>query len=549
MERPTHIIRTVLRLTLASPLGLFSALVDSAAWPAVRAVLHIAFLLSAFFILRQIVSLVLAGNGGKGPSARRPGRLARPPLPLIGLGLVFAAVLGYQASWQLAGVFRPEFVAFMQSHDRREFNPAHLIRRGRILDRTGAVLAYSQEHQGRVFRLYPFGPAFAHAVGYSDPRFGVTGAEAAANARLNGGDADNLAAWTELGRQLLTQDKRLRGQDLVLNLDARLQLTALRGLGRRRGAVVALRPRDGAILTLASAPTFDPNQIGPDLFQGGPGGTPLLNRATQGLYPPGSTFKVVVAAMAIEAGFSGTLHCPAEGYTTSRRYPMIRDHEFYTDRGWRGHGDLDLPRAFAESSNVFFAQLGVRLGHDALAAAAERFGFDRQIRLYPGSDRAGTMSTGRIPRLAKSDLYGLAQASIGQGRVLATPAHMALIAAAVANGGLAMRPRLLADEPPERLGGYMAPATSTRLARMMRKVVASGTGKGIEVPDLAIAGKTGTAENPQGEAHSWFIGFAPADDPDLAVAVLVEHGGYGSSAAAPIARDLLLEARDLGIVR
>jgi len=534
-------------VTLPSPLELFGALVDSGAWPALRVVLYTAFFLCASFILWQVFHLSQATRGARGQTARSWGL---PPLPIIGLALLFTAVLGYQASWQLAGVFRPEFVAFMQSHDRREFNPAHLIQRGRILDRTGEVLAYSQEQQGRVLRLYPYGPAFAHAVGYSHPRFGATGAEAAANARLNGGDSDNLAAWSELGRHLLTRDKRLRGQDLVLNLDTRLQLAALQGLGSRRGAVVALRPRDGAILVMASAPAFDPNQMGPDLFLGDNPATPLLNRATNGLYPPGSTFKVVLAAMAIEAGFTGTLNCPADGYTTSRRYPRIRDHEFYTGgRRWAGHGNLDLTTAFSESSNVFFAQLGVRLGHDALFAAGERLGFDRQVRLYPGTNKAGAMNTGRIPRLAKSDLYGLAQASIGQGRVLATPAHMALIAAAAANGGLAMRPRLLADEPPAPLAGYMSPATATRLTKMMRKVITSGTGKGIEVPDLAIAGKTGTAENPRGPAHSWFIGFAPAPDPDLAVAVLVEHGGYGSSAAAPIARDLLVQARELGIIK
>lgn len=533
-------------MTFPSPFELFGALVDSRAWPALRLVLYACFLLCAGAILWQILARHRAGLG-RG-QAGHPWWL--PSLPLLGLVLLFAAVLGYQASWQLTGVFRPEFVAFMQSHDRRDFNPAHLIQRGRILDRAGEILAFSDEQLGQVFRLYPYGPAFAHAVGYSNPRFGATGAEAAANTRLNGGSVDNLAAWSELGRHLLTQNKRLRGQDLVLNLDTRLQLTALQGLGSRRGAVVALRPRDGAILVLASAPAFDPNEMGPDLFQGGNPATPLLNRATQGLYPPGSTFKVVLAAMAIEAGFSGTLHCPADGFTTSRRYPKIRDHEFYTaGRRWAGHGDLDLTTALAESSNVFFAQLGVRLGHDALFAAAERLGFDRKVRLYPGTDRAGTMSTGRIPRLAKSDQYGLAQASIGQGRVLATPAHMALITAAVANGGLAMRPRLLADEPPTPLAPYMAPATSTRLTKMMRKVVTSGTGKGIDVPGLAIAGKTGTAENPRGDAHSWFIGFAPAEDPGLAVAVLVEHGGYGSAAAAPIARDVLVQAKELGLIR
>jgi penicillin-binding protein A len=304
-----------------------------------------------------------------------------------------------------------------------------------------------------------------------------------------------------------------------------------------------LRPRDGAVLALVSAPAFDPNRVGPDLFQSPPADNPLLNRATQGLYPPGSIFKVVLAALALESGFTGTLDCPPGGYTTSRHYPPIRDHDYYSarevGRTWRGHGRLDLGTAFSESSNVFFAQLGVRLGHDALESIGERLLFGGQIRIYPETGRSGSMGTGRIARIKGSDLYGLAQASIGQGRVLATPAHMALITAAVANGGTAMRPRLINDEPPEPIGQLLSADTARALTRMMRRVITDGTGRGIDTPGLAIAGKTGTAENPRGPAHSWFIGFAPAEDPELAVAVLVEHGGYGSRAAAPIARDLL----------
>lgn len=298
------------------------------------------------------------------------------------------------------------------------------------------------------------------------------------------------------------------------------------------------------MLALVSSPAFDPNQVGATLFQTPPADTPLLNRATQGFYPPGSVFKVVLAALALESGFTGTIDCPPGGFTTSRHYPPIRDHGFYSareaGRGWSGSGRLDLEEAFTESSNVFFAQLGVRLGHDALFSIGERFLFDRQIRLYAGANRSGSLSTGRIPRLKHTDLYGLAQASIGQGRILATPAHMALITAAVANGGVAMRPRLIADEPPEPLGELMSTGTAWSLTRMMRRVVTDGTGRAIDTPGLPIAGKTGTAENPRGPAHSWFIGFAPADAPELAVAVLVEHGGYGSRSAAPIARDLLV---------
>ncbi|MGE5152705.1 MAG: peptidoglycan D,D-transpeptidase FtsI family protein [Bdellovibrio bacteriovorus] len=535
-------------MTDTNPLQLFGALVDSPAWPALRTLLHLGFFVTALLVLRGVLQLAF-GRGPVPGRARRPGPLA-PSLPLIILALLFSAVLVHQASWQLTGLFRPQFVAFMQSHDRRELNPAHRIQRGRIIDRHGEVLAYSTEHQGQVYRVYPFGSAFAHAVGYSHPRYGTTGVEAAANARLNGGAPEQLASWGELGRQLITRDKRPRGQDLALTLDARLQGIALQGLGTRHGAVVMLRPQDGAVLVLASSPAFDPNQVGPALFRSPPADNPLLNRATQGLYPPGSVFKTVLAALAIESGFTGTIDCPPAGYTTSRHYPPIRDHGFYSareaGRAWGGHGRLDLTSAFAESSNVFFAQLGVRYGHDALASLGERLLFDRQIRLYPGTTSAGSMSTGRLPRLKHSDLYGLAQASIGQGRVLATPAHMALITGAIANGGMAMRPRLIADEPPEVLGQLLSADTSRALTRLMRRVITHGTGRGIETPGLAIAGKTGTAENPQGPAHSWFIGFAPAEDPELALAVLVEHGGYGSRAAAPIARDLLAAGIDPG---
>ncbi|WP_295586525.1 penicillin-binding protein 2 [uncultured Lamprocystis sp.] len=531
-------------MTVSTPLQLFGALVDSAAWPALRIILHLAFFAAAVIILWRIWTRLAGAKARPGQTLQLFGTL---PMALV--AAAFLGVLIYQASWHLTGLFRPEFVGFMQSHDRREFNPAHRIQRGRILDRRGQVLAESQERDGRVYRVYPYGPAFAHTVGYSDPRFGAIGAEAAANAQLNGATPEVLASWGELGRQLLTKDKRPRGQDLQLTLDAELQLLALQRLGNRNGAVVLMRPADGALLVLANNPAFDPNRLSPALFSGPAAGTPLLNRATQGLYPPGSVFKVVLAAAAIESGFSGTLNCPASGYTTSSRYPPIRDHDYYTEakagRTWAGHGNLNLTTALVESSNVFFAQLGVRLGHDSFAGAGERFQFDRQVRLYPGTDRYGNLSTGRLPRFARNDLYGLAQAAIGQGRVLATPGHLATIAAAVANRGLAMRPRLLAQEPPAPLGQYMAEQTATRLAQMLRKVVTTGTGRGIDGPQLAIAGKTGTAQNPRGAAHSWFIGFAPAAAPTLAVAVLVEHGGYGSTAAAPIARDLLLKAMEL----
>jgi peptidoglycan glycosyltransferase len=533
-------------------MDLLNTLFQSAPWGTLRIGLHAVFLLALAFVLKQMLAL-------RGVVGLR--HLAKPR---AGFGIAgifalsaFAGVLLYQATWQLSGTARPDFIAFMQLHDRRQFNPAHWIDRGRILDVAGTVLAESRVVQtdagATAQRHYPFGPDFAHVVGYADPRFGTSGIEAAANVALNGGKPESLKDWGALGRQLLTQGKRPKGNDVTLTLDAALQRLAVERLGERAGAVVMLRPQDGALRVLASTPSFDPNQVDATLFLRADPQARLLNRATAGLYPPGSTFKVVLAADALDRGFRGRLDCPAEGWTTSSRYRKIRDHEYYearrAGRAWRGHGRIGLTKALVDSSNVFFAQLGVHLGHDAFHAATARFLFNSRISIGAGDSRRQFLHTGRIPRIAHSDRYGLAQASIGQGKVQATPAQMALIAAAIANDGVAVRPRLVAGDAPEAVGRFMQSGTAAALRSMLRQAVSQGTGRGIETAGLSIAGKTGTAENPFGAAHSWFIGFAPAERPQLAFAVLVEHGGYGSTVAAPIARDLLLLAQERGHLR
>jgi peptidoglycan glycosyltransferase len=209
---------------------------------------------------------------------------------------------------------------------------------------------------------------------------------------------------------------------------------------------------------------------------------------------------------------------------------------------------LDLNRAFARSSNVFFAQVGVRYGHEALERMADRLRFNRRLILHESPYGSWAMRTGTYPRLARNDRYGLAQVSIGQGVLLVTPAHMALIVSAIGNQGQAMLPRLLEDTAPRSLGVFMSQGVSRRLVSMMRHAVSDGTARGVETPGLRLAGKTGTAENPRGPAHSWFVGLAPADRPQLAIAVLIEHGGYGSMRAAPIARDLVQAAAKLGLM-
>jgi len=532
-------------------MDLLNDLFSSTPWSAMRAGLHLAFGLALVYWMWQVYQL---------RSALRLRHLARPrawQLPAAGaVILAFTAILGYQATWQLGGTARPQFVAFMQSHDRRQFNPAHWIQRGRILDQRGRVLAESRNQAGAAERVYPYGPLFAHIIGYADPRFGLSGIESVANRALNGSALDSLDDWSELGRLLLTQSKRPRGQDLVTTLDAGLQRLAMESLmgapGPGRGAAVVMRPKDGAVLVMASAPSFDPNHLHAGLFNARDPATPLLNRATQGQYPPGSAFKIVLTAQALARGFSGRLDCPADGYTTSRHYRPIRDHEYYSakraGRTWVGRGPIDLTTALAQSSNVFFAQLGVLAGHRALAETGERFLFNRSIPFAVAAAGDLRLQAGRLPTISARDRYGLAQASIGQGRVTATPAHLALIAAAVANDGVAMRPRLLRDTEPEALARLMASGDAKRLRVMLRRAVRDGTARGIETEGLEIAGKTGTAENPHGASHSWFVGMAPASAPTLAFAILVEHGGYGSTGAAPIARDLMLKAAEQGML-
>ncbi|NEX22702.1 penicillin-binding protein 2 [Thiorhodococcus mannitoliphagus] len=521
---------------------------DPSLWSAVRLVLHVAFFLAVFFLLKELVGLRDLARLRNLPKPKGRFRVA-----FVLLTLLFGGLLIYQATWQLTGVYRPEFISFMQLHDRRGFNPAHRIQRGRILDRKGEALAYTRERNGQVERIYPDGPIFAPVVGYTQPRFGATGMEAVASVHLNGGEPTSLDDWGELGRQIVAGDKRPKGKDLVLTLDAELQRLAIERLGDNRGAVVLLSPQDGAVRVLASQPAYDPNHIDSALFLKRGPSAPLLNRATQGLYPPGSTFKIAVAAMAIEQGFQGTLDCPAEGFTTSSAYRRIRDHEYYSARQhgevWRGYGRIGLAKAFSKSSNVFFAQLGAGYGHDTFYAMTDRMLLNRNITLHETPYGRFSLRTGELARIADSDKYGLAQLSIGQGRILVTPAYMALLAASVANQGIAVRPRLIDAASSAPLGRFMSAATARQLASMMRSVVTEGTARGINDPRLAISGKTGTAENPQGDPHSWFVGFAPAERPQLAVAVLVEQGGYGSAVAAPIARDLLIRAQEMGLIR
>ncbi|MGI9952341.1 penicillin-binding transpeptidase domain-containing protein [Moorellaceae bacterium AZ2] len=407
--------------------------------------------------------------------------------------------------------------------------------RGQITGRHGEVWARTYVSQGRLHREYPLGAAAAHVVGYASPRFGMSGLEASYNGQLLGlvGWQGVLNQWREL------QNTARRGNNLVLTLDASLQQLAFHLLKGYRGAVVALNPQTGEVLALASSPSFDPDTIEEawdhlnDPRQGSP---LLLNRALQGLYPPGSTLKLVTAAAALGEDPSISrrrFYCPGYIEIEGRKLtcPQV-------------HGNINFNEALMFSCNVTFAQLALEVGGEAFERAAINFAFDQ--KLYFDLN----VATSRVPATVKSNPNALAEGAIGQGEVLVTPFQMALVAAAVANNGRLMQPYMVArveDEKgvalkvtrPRLLKLAADPAVALTIKEAMVATVEEGTGQGARIPGVRVGGKTGSAQNPQGRAHSWFVGFAPAETPQVAVAVIVENAGAGGAVAAPIGGQIM----------
>lgn len=467
----------------------------------------------------------------------------------IVVALLFTAILAYQATWQLAGFARPEFVEFMKRYNRRADNPAARIVRGGILDARNTRLAVT-EPANPATRRYPGGAAFCHIVGYDHPLYGQSGVEASEHATLSGITHDTGPEWERLRRNLIRRDD-LQGSNIVLTLHADLQKTAHDLMKSTKGAVVILNPSSGAILVLYSSPGYDPANMQTALFERKDSQARLLNRALQGRYPAGSSFKVLVAAAALEKGLDPRIACPAEGYRVGTGNQPIRDHEYYEYRRkgktWSGHGVLDMRDALAKSSNVYFARLGVQVGGKALYSAAVRCGITRPWTILEGSSGNLACLAGNVPALTDRDSAKTAQISIGQGDLLVTPLHMALLAGAIGQGGTLCPPRLSATAPIRPPDRVFPPQVARTLAGMMRQVVTRGTGRGADIAGLNVAGKTGTAQNPHGADHGWFIGFAPLDNPVIAFAVISEGGGFGSQSALPVAAGLLRKAQALGL--
>lgn len=454
-------------------------------------------------------------------------RLAGTGTAGIAVALVFFAALAY---WQ---VFRTD----LADDDRNPrvlaefYNPV----RGRILDREGNVLSESLPSGIRYYR----DASTAHILGYLDPRYGSQGVELAFNEQLAGtapgGWEGAIQAEFDRGRR--------RGSDVVLTIDPKIQAAATAALGSRRGAIVALDPRNGEVLAMVSVPTYDPGSLGTlgeSLLNDAT--SPLLNRATEGLYPPGSTFKTVTASGILEKGVAApdtVVTCP--GQIVIDGFPISCSNTA------QGVGTYPFKNAFTFSVNAIFAQLGVKLGWTGLTDIARRYGFDSQLPFTLSTARSQIHAPG-----TNQTTTLLASTAFGQGELLATPLQMAEIAATIANDGAEARAHLGLRE--ERNGNDLGPlegseskrVLSPELARTMRdlmvSVVANGQANGVSFPGVAIGGKTGTAEAGDGTSHAWFIAFAPAENPKIAIAVIVEHGGQGGVVASPIAGQVIRAA-------
>lgn len=425
------------------------------------------------------------------------------------------------------------------------------VLRGSILERNGKVLAESKRAEdGSQIRTYKSGELYAHATGYSSINFSKTGVELAYNDVLQGKAAslNMIGTVFKTIRENINRDEK-RGNDVILTLDGKLQDTAYKMLGNDRGAVVAMDPRTGEILAMVSKPSFNPqifadnnNEKVKELRADGL--SRELNRATQGTYPPGSTFKIITAVSALEnlPGIDKeTFDCT--GGLKIGNYTL-------KDYGGERHGKIDLLKAFEESCNFTFGSLGMKLGFNNLEKTGEKFRFNSDI---PSSDAFNVLKvkSGGIKSEDERSKALTAQDAIGQHGVTANPLHMALVASTIANDGVMMKPYMVKEirdrygvsineTKPEKLADVIDKNTARTIRGYMEKVVKSGTGTNAKIPGITVAGKTGTAEvDGGGESHSWFVSFADTDKGPIAVAVIVENGGVGGKRAAEISREVM----------
>lgn len=451
-------------------------------------------------------------------------------LILVGFCVLFTILIGYLSYFQ---AFKAEAIKKNAYNKRLWLNEENVLR-GSITDRNGKILAYSEKDDKSTRRYYKYGNLYSHIIGYSYREYGKAGLELEYNnALLN---INENAAINEIKNLVLPNSV---GNDLRLTIDHGMQEKTRALLNGRKGAAVAMNPKTGEIYSMVSLPDFNTSSLKDEwkAISENPD-SPLLNRATQGLYTPGSVFKIITAASALETpNLDKNYRCAGttviDGYT-------------FKDYNSKAHGELNLKSAFVKSCNTYFAEKSLIIGKDRLGNMADRFMINNKI------DFDLPVKTSQFPYKSNMGKTELAASAIGQGKILVTPLNMAMIASAIGNDGVMVKPILVKEiinkdgkiidssrsEPiPSSINSLMA----DELKDMMMEVVQSGTGVNGRIRNVKVAGKTGTAENPSGKTHSWFVGFAPANDPKMAVAVILEESGLtGGKGAAPVARDIII---------
>ena len=467
---------------------------------------------------------------------------------LVSVSWVFAALLvALVVNLTYVQVGRADWLAAHPANTRMLAEEAR-GNRGAILSADGKILAESVPAGPSTYeRRYPAGALASHVVGYTSPKYGRAGVERAANDVLTG--RRGYATWRDVVDA--AAGLPLTGNDVVLTVDSSVQKAAQSALSGARGACVVLDPRSGAVLAMASTPGYSPGSIDKTWDKlSSASAAPLLNRATQSLYPPGSTFKVVTLAGALASGVAtpGTTY-PGPGRIEIGNAPV-------TNFEGGSYGELDLETALARSVNTVFAQLAVDLGPEALVAQADAFGFDRRVPFELPAKKS------LMPDPAEMTVWETAWAGVGQPvgehdsppGPQATALEMALVASGIANSGLVMQPHVVQQVRDEAgrvisttTGDPWLTATEPGIARTMRdmmvNVVENGSGARARIPGVKVAGKTGTAEAGKSvKTHAWFIAFAPAENPTVAMSIVLENSGVGGRVAAPAAKPVLQAA-------
>ncbi|NLI88992.1 MAG: penicillin-binding protein 2 [Epulopiscium sp.] len=426
----------------------------------------------------------------------------------------------------------------IHANNRRMDPVENEVVRGDILSSDNKLIATTVTNGGDSVRTYPQANRYSHAVGYTQK--GKTGIEAFANVELLRPDYNLESIFKRA-----FEGEKFQGRDIVLTIDDRLQTAAQNSLGDNRGAIVIIESSTGKIKSLVSKPDFNPNNVAQnwETLITDETNTPLVNRVSSGLYPPGSIFKIVTTEAFLNDNNSEadlSYNCTGQITTGDNTIRCYNDTV---------HGELNLSSAFAKSCNTYFINMGRDIGARGLRKTGEKLLFNKSLPLAMEHSKSQLLKGELIPDAELSATY------IGQGKTLITPIHAAMITAAIANEGVLMEPYMIdyskdkkgnikTKNLPKYVDEIISPKDAKRIEELMVKVVQEGTGSKAAVNNMYVGGKTGTAENEGAKDHSWFVGFAGSESPEISIAIIIENAGRDASASS-VAHNLIKEYQNI----